>query len=514
MTETTAPTRLREAWLLLATLLVAVAGLIYELIAATVSSYLLGDSIRQFSFVIGVFLSAMGLGAWASRFVTEAVRGFIWAQIALGLIGGFLAPMLFFSYATTDAVGVALYAALIAIGALSGAEIPLIARTLETIGAHRFRFENVLTVDYIGALIASLAFPLFIIPNLGLMSASLAFGLLNLLVALLSLWIFRDGAARAQWIACTAALLATGAALIQSERLVSVADAALFEDDVILTELTPYQKISVTRFRDRTRLYLDHSLQFDSLDEHRYHESLVHPAMSLAERHARVLILGGGDGMAAREVLRHAGVETVTLVDLDPRMTQLFRDHDDLAALSDNALRDPRVTILNQDAWQFAESSKDIFDVIIADLPDPKNIALSKLYSREFYSLLIERLATGGALVTQSGSPVYAREAFWSVVATWEDTRNPATPSEPLSVLPYHAYVPSFGDWGFTLVTPLPHRPRPLTLPDGLRFLDPETWSALQIFGRDAARVQVQPNSLQTHHLVDYYLSGWDQWFR
>ncbi|MBP0484137.1 polyamine aminopropyltransferase [Sagittula sp. M10.9X] len=505
--------RLREVWLLLATLLVAIAGLIYELIAATVSSYLLGDSVRQFSFVIGVFLSAMGLGAWVSRFVADPVRGFIWAQVALGVIGGFLAPVLFFSYAVTDTVGGPLYGALIAIGALSGMEIPLIARVLETVGARRFRFENVLTVDYIGALVASLAFPLFVIPNLGLMSASLSFGVLNLAVALLSLWIFRDRALRAQWVACGLALVAAVVALVQAERLVSVADQALFEDDVILTEQTAYQKISVTRFRDRTRLYLDHSLQFDSYDEYRYHEALVHPAMSIAERHANVLILGGGDGMATREVLRHDGVEHITLVDLDPRMTALFRDHAELAALNAHVLSDPRVSIVNSDAWRFAEQSQATFDVVILDLPDPKNIALSKLYSREFYSLLIERLASGGALVTQSGSPTYAPEAFWSIVATWGEVRNPALPDDTLTTLPYHVYVPSFGDWGFTLVTPLPHRARPLSLPEGLKFLTEATWSAARSFPPDAARRPVQSNTLQTHALVEYYLTGWDRWF-
>jgi spermidine synthase len=506
--------RLKEVWLLLATFLVAVAGLIYELIAGTVSSYLLGDSIRQFSFVIGVFLSAMGLGAWASRFVGEAVRGFIWAQIALGVIGGFLAPLLFFTYAATGEVGLALYGALIAIGVLSGMEIPLIARVLESIGATSFRFENVLSADYVGALAASLAFPLLVIPNLGLMSASLVFGTLNLAVAALSLVIFRDLASRAQWIGCGVALLASVAALIQSERLVSVADAALFEDDVIISETTPYQQISVTRFRDRVRLYLDHSIQFDSLDEYRYHESLIHPAMARAERVKDVLILGGGDGMAAREVLRHEGVESVTLVDLDPRMTELFRDTDELAALNGGALRDPRVHVVNADAWRFAEDTDAIFDVIVLDLPDPKNIALSKLYSREFYSLLMERVSTTGVLVTQAGSPVYAREAFWSVVRTWEDVRNPAAPDTGLTILPYHAYVPSFGEWGFVIVEPLARRARPLDLPEGLRFLTPEVWQGAQVFAADTDRVEVEPNTLQTHRLVDYYLSGWDHWFR
>ncbi|MCM2563235.1 polyamine aminopropyltransferase [Lutimaribacter sp. EGI FJ00015] len=509
-----AATRAREVWLLTATFLIAVAGLIYELIAATVSSYLLGDSVRQFSLVIGVFLSSMGLGAYLSRFVGQAMRGFIWAQIALGVVGGFMAPALFFAYGWTGAVAVPLYALLMAVGVLSGMEIPLIARVLKQIGAPEFRFENVLTVDYVGALAASVAFPLLVIPHLGLMSASLVFGCLNLLVAGLSLWLFRDFASRMQWGAWALTLAASLAALAMAERLVSVTEAQLFEDDVILSEATPYQKITVTRFRERTRLFLDHSIQFDTLDEHRYHEALVHPAMALAPRRAQVLILGGGDGMAAREALRWPDVRQITLVDLDPRVTGLFRDHPQLAPLNDFALRDARVRVINEDAWRFVESANQAFDVIVLDLPDPKTIALSKLYSRQFYALLLERLGTGGILVTQAGSPLFAPEAFWSVVQTLESTRNPSAPGDGLRVTPYHAYVPSFGDWGFAMATQGLRMDRPLTLPAGLRFLTQDTWHAAQVFDPETARRDVAVNDIQSHALLGYYLDGWDRWFR
>lgn len=514
MTTQAGATRLREVWLLVATFLIAVAGLIYELIAATVSSYLLGDSVRQFSLVIGVFLSSMGVGAYLSRFVERAMSGFIWAQIALGIVGGFMAPVLFFSYGWTGEVAFPLYGMLIAVGILSGMEIPLIARVLKEIGAPEFRFENVLSVDYVGALVASLAFPLVVIPQLGLMSASLAFGCLNLAVAGLSLWLFREEASGSQWGVWAGALVLSAGALVQSERLVSIADAQLFEDDIVFSEATQYQQITVTRFRDRVRLFLDHSIQFDSMDEHRYHEALVHPALALAPRRAQVLILGGGDGMAAREVLRWTDVERVTLVDLDPAVTTLFRDHPELSLLNSGALADPRVTIMNRDAWRFAEEGDTAFDIIIADLPDPKNLSLSKLYSREFYALLVERLSANGLLVTQSGSPLFAREAFWSVVATLEEARNPAVPDAGLSVIPYHVYVPSFGDWGFALASFAPLRDRPLAFPDGLRFLDQAVWETARVFDGDTDRVPVETNDIQSHALLGYYLEGWDRWFR
>lgn len=509
--------RLRETWLLLATFLVAVAGLIYELVAATLSSYLLGDSVRQFSYVIGIFLSAMGLGAWLSRYVERAMSGFVWAQILLGIAGGFMAPLVFFTFAWMESVTLPLYGLLITVGVLSGMEIPLIARVLKEIGAPEFRFENVLSVDYIGALAASLAFPLLIIPHLGLMAGSLTFGALNLVVAGLSLWIFRSQTSRLQLVVWALALSVTLVGLWQAERLVSVTESSLFEDDIILSEATPYQQITVTRYRNRTRLFLDYSIQFDSLDEHRYHESLVHPAMAQAPRRKSVLILGGGDGMAAREVLRWAEVEQVTLVDLDPRVTELFRDHPELSQLNSGALADPRVEIHNADAWRFVEASDQIFDVIVIDLPDPKNLALSKLYSRQFYGALVERLSAHGVMVTQAGSPLFARKAFWSVNATLQASRNPQKAGMGLITQPYHTYLPSFGDWGFVLASPLALSHSPLRLPaplsQDLKYLTSEVWQVAQVFDRESAEIPVEVNTLQSHALVGYYLEGWARWF-
>jgi spermidine synthase len=504
----------REVWLLVATFLVAMAGLIYELIGATLSSYLLGDSVRQFSFVIGLYLAAMGLGAWVSRFVTDTLSGFVWAQIALGVFGGFMSPLLFFSYAFMGEVGLPLFLNLVIVGTLVGMELPLIARLLKEIGLPEFRFENVLSFDYIGALAASLIFPLLVIPHLGLMSASLSFGVLNLCVAGLSIWVFPRAATRGTLLALGLALFVTLVALQQSERLVSVSESALFEDEVILSQDTAYQHLALTRFRDRTRLFLDNSIQFDSQDEYRYHEMLVHPAMGLSPRPADVLILGGGDGMAAREVLRHAGVRTVTLVDLDPGVTELFRDHPDLVALNNGSLNDPRVRIVNTDAWKFLEETRETYDIIIADLPDPKSIALSKLYSVEFYRMMVQHLSAKGLIAVQSGSPLFARQGFWSVVHTIAATGNPVVPGQGLWTLPYHVWVPSFGDWGFVLAGFRAPADRPPALPQGLRYLTPDTWSQARVFAPDSAEMPAEINSIQSHALVGYYNAGWDAWFR
>ena len=492
-----------EVWLLTATLVVAVAGLIYELIAATVSSYLLGDSVRQFSFVIGLFLSAMGVGAWVSRFVHDAVAGFVRAQVGLGLVGGFAAMGAFFAYATTGAVAVPLYGALVIIGVLSGMEIPLLARILSEIGAERFRFENVLSVDYLGALLASLAFPVLIVPNLGLVAAGLAFGLLNLAVAGGTLWLFRARLSAGDRLAWGGATALVAAALAASGPVEAALEARLYADEVILTTRTPYQQVTVTRGGGRTALFLDGSIQFDSRDEARYHEALVHPAMAQAPRRARVLILGGGDGMAAREVLRW-GPEEVVLVDLDTEVTALFRDRDDLAALNGRALRDARVRVETADAFTWVRDAAETFDVALLDLPDPKNLSLSRLYTAEFYRLLSRRMSAQGVVVTQAGSPMFAREAF-SIVA--------ATMAEGWTVTPYQTYVPSFGLWGFVMGRPEGMRARQATYPADLHYLTPEVWAASQVFDPATTPVPAEVNTLSTHPLPRAYEAGWAAWF-
>ena len=498
-------------WLLAATFAVAVAGLIYELIAGAVSSYLLGDSVTQFSLVIGIFMTSMGLGAWASRYVDKPEAGFTLSQVLLGIIGGFSAPILFLSYGYLDGLTAILFALVIAIGALSGLEIPLITRILQERKAMDHTLSSVLTADYAGALVAAVLFPLLIVPQLGLMAASLTFGLLNLVVAGVSVWMFRDKiswALRGAWVFGLAACLG---ALIWSDRLVSLADAAFFEDDVILSEETPYQRIVVTRWNERYRLFLNGSIQFDTLDEHRYHEALIHPVMSRLPRHADVLILGGGDGMAVREVLRWEGVERVTLVDLDPRVTALFRDMPTLAALNGGALSDPRVTIRNEDAWNFIREGREVYDLIVLDLPDPRDFAVSKLYSREFYAPLMQRVAARGAIVTQAGSPLFARRAFWSVNRTISETPNPFAPDAALAVTPYHTYVPSFGEWGFVAASAHPLG-APSPLPESLQYFNESLWSSMTTFAEDTGPIEVEANSILSHSLVSYYEDGWRRW--
>ena len=497
--------------LLVATFVIATAGLVYELIAGTVSSYLLGDSVYQFSIVIGLFMSAMGIGAWLSRHVHDVERGFVVTQTALAMAGGLSAIALFYAFVLIDNYEAVLFFLCIAIGALVGLEIPLVLRILEKRAELRINVSNILTADYIGALAAALLFPLVLVPQLGLIQTALLFGLLNLATALLAAMLFEQKRLALMTLPLGLALIA---AMTWSERLMGFVETRLFDSEVIYSETTPYQRLVVTHDKGRTRLFINGNLQFDTIDEHRYHESLVHPVMSLAPRREHVLILGGGDGMAAREVLRWKDVETITLVDLDPAMTALFRDHSRLAALSDHALADPKLRVVNDDAWKFLASAEELWDVVILDLPDPHDLSLGRLYSRSFYHELSRHLTRDALIVTQATSPLFAREAFWCIETTIASTQSPFEQDARFDTLPYHTYVPSFGAWGFVLAGFRIGARDPRPFPEGLRFLEPAMFEQMTRFPADMAEVDVEENTIHDHALVRYYEEGWTRWFR
>ena len=559
--------------LLFSVFVVASCGLAYELIAAALSSYVLGDSVTQFSTVIGTYLFAMGVGSWLSRYIERglAIR-FIQIEILVGVIGGFSAVVLFLVFAhLAGPFRLVLYSLVFVTGMLVGLEIPLIMRILRHELAFKEVVSQVLTFDYLGALAVSVAFPLLLAPHLGLMRTSLMFGVFNVLVALWAIKLFersvevalpaRAGANRARAgqdtarvanvalpataaEATPAAALATPSAAVaipaaefdqrtqaalppraaaflraqavialvlltagffSADKLTSIAETSIYADQIIYAESTPYQRIVVTRWRDDIRLHLNGNLQFSSKDEYRYHDALVHPALATLPGARRVLILGGGDGMAAREVLRYPQVESVTLVDLDPRMTTLFNTVPMLTALNANALASPKVKVVNQDALVWLEQNPDMFDLILIDFPDPSNFSLGKLYSNAFYRLLEKHLSATGLAVIQATSPYYARKSFWCIVATLEDAG--------LTTAPYHLYVPSFGEWGFIVAGRGRFTP-PSQFPVPPRAFDAQSVKGLFDFPPDMARVPVEVNRLNNQILVRYFEEEWKRVMR
>lgn len=505
-----------NALLLTSTFVIAVCGLVYELLAGTISSYLLGDSVYQFSIVIGLFMAAMGLGSFTSRYVgARLLEVFVAVQLFIALVGGTSALVLFHAFSVIDNYNAFLLLELVIIGAAVGLEIPLVIRILQDYQVLKVNVSNVLTVDYLGALLASLLFPLVLVPQLGLIRTSVLFGLFNATVAGMAIWIFRYEILKPRMLTawCIACAVILGGAFVQADRILGYFESRLFAGEVIFATTSPYQRIVVTRNDQTINLFINGALQFSSIDEYRYHESLVHPVMSLSRRRQEVLVLGGGDGLAVREVLKYDQVQHVTVVDLDPAITNLFRQNVLLREINAGSLSDPRVNVVNDDAWRFLEATDRRFDVVIIDLPDPHNLSLSKLYSKSFYTLLSQHLNADGLIVTQATSPVFALEAFWSIAMTLRAVPSPVQTDEFLQVRPYHAYIPSFGEWGFIMAAPhLPAWDR-IELTVSTRFLDPNALGSMDTFPRDIAAIETQVNTIHTHVLPKYYEQGWARWY-
>lgn len=487
----------------LTVLVVATCGLIYEFIAGTLSSYLLGNSITQFSLVIGVFLSALGFGAWLSRFVQRDVaRRFIEVELSAALVGGLSTPVLFASFARPSTFLAALYAVVIIQGTLVGLEVPLILRMLKRRVEFRDLVARALAFDYLGSLTAGVLFSLVLLPYLGLIRTGVVFGFVNALVGLAGTRLFAPmlGSTRHLWIKAVCVMAALTATFAWSERITRAAESLLFADPVVYARQSRFQRIVLTSGRGAFHLYLDGNLQFSSADEYRYHEALVHPVFEQTSRRERVLILGGGDGLAVREVLKHPEVKEITLVDIDPAMTELATHHPVFVGLNQRAMHDARVRVVNDDAMAWVAEGREPYDVVIVDFPDPNNYTLGKLYTTRFYRVLLERLAQDGAVVVQATSPLVARQSFWCVVETME--------AAGFKTLPYHALVPSFGEWGYVLASR--HALRiPEQVPSGLRYLDSSVLRGLFQFSPDMARIPSQVNRLNNQVLVRYYDEEW-----
>jgi spermidine synthase len=498
-----------ELLLLISVFVIATCGLVYELIAGTLASYLLGDSVTQFSTIIGCYLFAMGIGSWLSRYVTRNLLGFfIRVEILVGAVGGSSAAVLFLAFEHVASFRLLLYFIVGVIGMLVGIEIPLLLRILQNRVAFKDLVAKVFTFDYVGALFASLLFPLVLVPYLGLIKSAFLFGILNTLVAIWVLFALRADIPQRLLHKGAAFLVLAGlcAGFAGSEQLMSISEANAYPGTIIHAQSTPYQRIVLTRQSQDLRLFLNANLQFSSLDEYRYHEALVHPAMSALKAPRRVLIIGGGDGLALREVLRYPSVEKVVLVDLDPEVTRLFASNAMLRELNRDSLRSPKVAVHNKDAFLWLREEADggtRYDAVIVDLPDPSTFSIGKLYSTTFYRLLARRLAPGGLMTVQGTSPLVARKSFWCIANTLG--------AAGLRTAPYHAFVPSFGEWGFVIASAEPYAV-PTAFPAGLRFLDGKTARDMFHFPPDMARLDTKVQRLDDQVLVHYFDEEWSEY--
>ena len=500
----------RAPLLFLNVFVIATCGLIYELLAGTLSSYVLGDSVTQFSIIIGIYLFAMGVGSWLSRFIDKHIaERFVEIELSVAVVGGCSAPILFFSFAHLSYFAIVLYGIVFIIGVLVGLEIPLLMRILKDELDFKDLVSRVLAFDYVGALVASLLFPIFLVPKLGLNRTSLLFGMLNAAIGIWGTWLLLPLIRRNVTLlrvkgAVIIVLLAIG--FIKADKLTSLAEDALFMDNIIYAKSSSYQRIVVTKGKTGYALFLNGNLQFNSFDEYRYHEALVHPAFaSYQGTPKRVLVLGGGDGLALREIEKYSSVEFIQIVDLDPEMTKISYSVPALGDLNRHSFDDPRVHLTNADAFVWLDSTQiEPFDIAIVDFPDPNNFALGKLYTTRFYNLLKSKLKPDSSVVVQTTSPLIARESFWCIIKTLE--------SVGFSVRPYQTTVPSFGIWGYALAKLEPFD-QPTKPPAGLElhFLNDNSFASMFEFSNDTSRpdTDIEVNRLDNQALVRYYEAEW-----
>ncbi|MEQ1764200.1 MAG: polyamine aminopropyltransferase, partial [Pyrinomonadaceae bacterium] len=435
---------------------------------------------------------------------------FIDIELAVAVVGGFSAPLLFLSFAYVSYFSIVLFTMVFVIGTLVGLEIPLLMRILKDELDFKELVSRVLALDYVGALVASLLFPIFLVPKLGLNRTSLLFGMLNAAVGIWATWLLeplvKNKSLTILRVKGFVVIVLLGIAFIKADSLTTLAEDGLFVDNIVYAKSSPYQRIVVTKGKTGHALFLNGNLQFNSFDEYRYHEALVHPAFAAFDGEPkRVLVLGGGDGLALREVLKYKSVEAVQLVDLDPMMTGLSKAFPALDELNHHAYDDPRVSVTNGDAFVWLDNTDiEPFDIAIVDFPDPNNFALGKLYSTRFYNLLKKKLQPSAAVVIQCTSPLIARRSYWSIIRTLE--------ASGFAVKPFQTTVPSFGVWGYALVKMHPFE-RPLSPPPGieLNFLNGESFSSMFDLPKDllAPDGEIEVNRLDNQALVRYYETEW-----
>ncbi|WP_053218917.1 polyamine aminopropyltransferase [Virgibacillus senegalensis] len=499
--------------------IVSICGIVFEVLFGALGSYILGDGVKQYTLVISFFLTGMGIGASISEKVMKHLLiAFVYIEFLVALIGGFSSFAMFgitaFSPDGSDALF--LYLITLTVGGLTGLELPILIRKANEIGVALNRSTaRVLFSDYAGGLIGGLLFVFFLRPALGMVKSAFFVGCINLLVALIVLWLFRKEIRRIALHFAIGGIIFVALLLgfLFGEEMAFSFEQKLYQDPIIHMEESQYQKIILTKDGDDTRLYLNGGLQLSSTDEYRYHEVLVHPAMAQADSHCTVLILGGGDGVAAKEVLKYQDVDTLTLVDLDPAVVDLAERDPHLLDLNQGALQDEKVEIIHEDAFQFLESTDRWFDVILVDLPDPNDESLNKLYTKEFYSLARNHLNYDGAMMVQATSPVFAREVYWTISETIKATG--------LTIENFHVDVPSFGNWGFVMGSRNPIDVNDLEVSVPARFLTTELLPGLTVFGKDEGppvgtersdKMELEPNTLIDPNLIQKYEKAWENY--
>ena len=492
------------------------AGIVAEFVLSTLATYLAGNAVFQWTMVMSLMLFSMGLGSRISKaFQKHLLKTYILVEFCLSVLCASSAIVAYSLFSYVGNVHMVIYTQALVIGGLIGFEIPLVTRLNEAYEELRTNIASVMEKDYYGSLLGGLFFAFFALPHLGLTYTPIVLGAINFLVASVLLFSFFELVEKKKLVVtvfsiCSLALLALG---IFAEPIILFGEQRQYQDKIIYSQQTPYQKIVMTRWKNYHWLYINNQEQFSTFDEEKYHEPLVHPAMQLSSHHKQVLILGGGDGLALREVLKYSNVKSVTLVDIDPEMTRLGKQHPVLLRINQGALNDERVKIVNQDARAFLHQDTEYYGVIIIDLPDPDDVDLMHLYALGFYALARRHLTPGGIMVTQATSPYFAPKAFWCIIKTIR--------AAGFTTLPYHNHVPTMGEWGWVLGmkategdgAQLKRRALNLEMDQiDTRFLNRDAMISMVHFGKgllDPEEISnIKINTQMNPILHTYYLSG------
>ena len=508
--------RALSVFLKLSLLATGCAGIVAEFVLSTLATYLLGNAVFQWTIVMSLMLFAMGIGSRVSKhFRHHLLDTFIVVEFVLSVVCASSTTIAYGLAGYTTQLNLVIYATAFAVGLLIGLELPLVTRMNEAYEDLRLNISSVMERDYYGALIGGFFFAFFALPHLGLTYTPIVLGGINFLVASLLLWRFLSAVKRKRLLACAFTLSCAFLLVltVSAKPVIRYGEQSRYRDKVIYAQQTPYQKIVMTRWKSHYWLYLNGQEQFSTYDEERYHEPLVHPALEVASDKSRVLVLGGGDGLAVRELLKHPEVRTVTLVDMDPDMTRLAVEHPVLVEINQGSMTDGRVRIVNDDAASFLKHDDALYNVILVDMPDPDTTDLMHVYSVEFYRMARDHLARGGVLATQATSPFFSNDAFLCILKTVR--------SAGFTVLAYHNHIPTMGEWGWVMgvrseeMTAEALRRRVLSADfSGIetRFLNQEAMVSMVHFGKgaiDRKRLEgIQPNTETSPQLYRYYMAG------
>ncbi|MEN8137720.1 MAG: polyamine aminopropyltransferase [Bacteroidota bacterium] len=500
----------------IALFLTGISGIVAEYVLSTLASYFLGNSIVQWTMILSTMLFSMGLGSRLSKSLkSHLVEKLIVVEFSLSILTSLAALSVYTVSAFTEYTGLFIYLMSISIGTLIGLEIPLVTRINEQYEPLRVNIASVMEWDYFGSLIGGIFFAFVGLPLLGISYTPFILGVTNFIVAI---WLFykmnqniklHKKAILQIFGVMVSLILFLG--YIYTDEIILFGEQHKYKDRIIFETQSKYQKITITQWKNDYWLYINGNEQLSTFDEFLYHEPLVHPIMKMVKEHKDILILGGGDGFAVKEILKYRDVEKITMVDLDPAMTDLGKNNEIIRRFNKDSMHSDKLKILNEDGFNYLENTSEFYDVIIVDLPDPKSVEINKLYTKEFYQIAKIHLRQNGMIITQAGSPYYSTEAFNCIETTMKEGG--------FNTLPLHNQVMTLGEWGWIMGSKkipsekLKKKLRTIQFDDiETRWINNEAMLQITSFGKDMFKSKdLEINTINNPVLYQYYLRGnWD----